>query len=147
MCRGGSVSGTVRLLLLTYAGFRLPGRRSNLDEDTSRVNDEMRRFAEQYGHELVDVRERLLGHLGSGAPRSEFFLNEGESDPNPRGYAEIVSQLVADLAFLPTPTTTSLSPRRPSDARRLHRRCDRLSRENTATGPSSSPSPTAPPTT
>ena len=91
----------VRLVLLTYAGFRLPYKRSNLDEDTTLTNAEMRRFAEQYGVEVVDVRQRFLRLLRPGVPRSQFFLSEWESHPNAGGYHEITLQLVADLALRP----------------------------------------------
>ncbi|MEZ5333229.1 MAG: GDSL-type esterase/lipase family protein [Thermoanaerobaculia bacterium] len=88
-----------RLVLLTYAGFELPDRRSQLDEETTRTNAEMRRLARERGLELVDVRRRFLRLLPPGAPRSDLFLSEGESHPNARGYEEIVDQLLEDVDF------------------------------------------------
>lgn len=87
----------IRMILLTYAGFRLEGRPSQLADETTEANAEMRRFAQETGITIVDVRERFLRLLPPGVARSEYFLSEVESHPNPRGYEEITSEIIDRL--------------------------------------------------
>ena len=87
---------SVRLVLLTYSAFRLPGREgryesieamSEVMRDVSRVNE---------GVALVDPHDLFMELFADESlPRSAYFLNDLNHHPNPKGYAEI-AKLVAD---------------------------------------------------
>lgn len=85
----------VKMILLTYSAFPVPGRWEHYTYH-EHVNEEMRDFSRQRRVTLVDVRSRFEQLLSGGTPRHNFFFNETDDHPNPRGYAEIAA-LVADL--------------------------------------------------
>ncbi len=84
----------VRLILLTYSAFPLPGQASRFNT-FKQLNDTMRRFSREREVDLVDVHDRVSSLLSGGLPRKQYFANEKNDHPNPRGYAEIAA-LVAD---------------------------------------------------
>ena len=90
----------VKLVLLTYSAFPLPGRpEPRVGTANEHMNEEMRAFSHQHALPLVDVHDRFAALLPPGVPRIQLFDAEGDDHPNPRGYTEI-ARLVAD-AFEP----------------------------------------------
>ena len=85
------------LILLTYAGFELAGRNSQLALETTATNEELRRFGRAENATLIDICDRFLRLLPAGVPRSELFLNDTESHPSPRGYREIALEIVGSM--------------------------------------------------
>ncbi len=103
----------VRLILLTYSSFPLPDRPRSF-KSNQLLNDAIRRFSRERQVDLVDVRDRFLSLLSGDVPRAEFFANEREGHPNPRGYAEIAA-LVADVVTGSEPQTpSSATPSEPA---------------------------------
>ena len=84
----------VRLVLLTYPAFDMPGRASGftLPEVMSSI---MRKFSARYDLPLVDTRDHFARLLAPGVPRAQYFASELDEHPNRSGYAE-VARLVAD---------------------------------------------------
>ncbi len=84
----------VRLVLLTYSAFPLPGR-TPYHQGAAEMSAELREAAAEFDLTLVDPHDRFLALL-EGQPRSFLFHTETEGHPNPRGYREI-AQMVAEV--------------------------------------------------
>jgi len=90
----------VRLVLLTYGAFPLPGHPENRTGlYNEHMNDVMRTVSRDRGIALVDVHDRFAALLPGSTPRTHLFFDEYNDHPNPRGYRE-VALAVAD-AFEP----------------------------------------------
>ena len=85
----------VRLVLLTYPAFDLPGLASGFTLPQV-MSQAMREFSAHYDLPLVDTRDHFAGLFAPGVPRAEYFASELDEHPNQAGYAE-VARLVADV--------------------------------------------------
>jgi lysophospholipase L1-like esterase len=96
----------VRLVLLTYGAFPLPGRPEN---QTGLYNEQMneivRDVSRERGVTLVDPHDRFAALLPGATPRAHLFFNEFDDHPNPRGYREVA--LAVAEAFEPEATPRS----------------------------------------
>ncbi len=86
-----------QLIVLTYSAFNLPCRKSRFVYQVA-MSTEMREFSARHDDVfLIDPYDRFAELLADvGRPRADFFHNETNDHPNPRGYAEI-AELVADF--------------------------------------------------
>ena len=90
----------VRLVLLTYAAFPLPGHPQNpTGLYNEYMHDVMRALSRERSITLVDVHERIAALLPGATPRAQLFSDEFNDHPNPRGYGEIA--LAVAEAFEP----------------------------------------------
>ena len=93
----------VRLVLLTYGAFPLPGRPQNQTGlYNEHMNQIMRDVSRERGVTLVDVHDRFAALLPDATPRATLFSDEFNDHPNPRGYREVA--LAVAEAFEPETT-------------------------------------------
>lgn len=80
----------VRLILLTYAAFDLPGREKRFSR-IEVINRVMREFSRRQNVQIVDLKNHFSELLPKGIRRALYFANEKEAHPNPAGYLEIAT--------------------------------------------------------
>ena len=84
----------VRLILLTYAAFDLPGREKRFNR-IEVINRVMREFSRRQNVQIVDLKNHFSELLPKGIRRALYFANEKETHPNPAGYFEIATLIAA----------------------------------------------------
>jgi lysophospholipase L1-like esterase len=89
-----TATGSVRLILLTYAAFPSPGDEHRFTLQTA-VSNTIVKFANHHSITIIDPRDRFRRLLRAGDPRSRYYLNEHDGHPNARGYREIAALVAA----------------------------------------------------
>jgi hypothetical protein len=87
---------SIRLILLTYAAYPSVDSEFLFTLQTS-ASDELKKFGNLHSMTVVDPRNHFRRLIGSGAPRSRYFLNEQDAHPNARGYREIAALVAAAI--------------------------------------------------